>query len=710
MTSYIVSTDTGGTFVDAVIWNSETGGALIGKDSTTPGDPAAGILGAVRAAAELGGLSFEAVVKDMALFLNGTTVSTNAMIERKGVRTGLLITAGFEDTLSIANVIGRTAGLDEVALLDYRHADAPPPIVPINLVRGVTERIDARGDVLVPLDMNSVRKGLDELIEQGIEALAICLLWSFRNPSHERQIRDLVAKRYPQLYSVASSDLVPVIREYERANSTAINAYLGPIFEGYAAGLRARLKKLGHAREPLIMQSVGGLASAEQVQRVPISTLFSGPVGGVVGGLKLGKLIGEPNVITTDMGGTTFDVGLILDGSPLLAPTTVIERQIVCIPTVELVSIGAGGGSIARVNEVGVLQVGPKSMGSTPGPACYCRGGKTPTVTDADVVLGYIDPEYFLGGHMHIDRELALQAIQDKVAAPLGLDPTSAAAAIYEIVNAQMADLIRRVTVERGNDPRDFAMLAFGGCGPTHCTGYGPDIGVRRLVVPAAATAFSAYGISQSDLRHSLVQTVSRELRDSSGKVPPGMADRLNAMFSELLARAHTQLRGDGVEPGAAVILLGADMRYQNQIHEITVRISSQLPLGERQLEEMIGEYGQVYEKRYGEGSSSPTARIELVNVRVDAIAPTLMSGAARPEAAVEARHDAGLVGEKLVYRLKSRSFELTPVYAWEQLDTGQSIEGPALIVSYGTTIPLHDKQSLTVDAYRNIIIEFPRG
>ncbi len=709
MTSYIVSTDTGGTFVDAVIWNSDTGRALVGKASTTPSDPASGILSAIKAAAELGGLTFEAVLKDMVLFLNGTTVTTNAMIERKGVRTGMLTTAGFEDTLSIANVIGRTAGLDEVELLDYRHTDAPLPIVPVNLVRGVIERIDAQGGVVVALDMESVKKALDALMEQGIEALAICLLWSFRNPSHERQIRDLVAKRYPQLFTVASCDLVPVIREYERANSTAINAFLGPIFEHYAAGLRARLKQNGHTREPLIMQSVGGLASAEQIQRVPISTLFSGPVGGVVGGLKLGELIGERNVITTDMGGTTFDVGLILDGHPLLAPTTIIERQIVCIPTVELVSVGAGGGSIAQVNEVGVLQVGPKSMGSTPGPACYSRGGTTPTVTDADVVLGYIDPDYFLGGRMRIDRDLATKVIHDKVAVPLGMDVTDAAAAIYEIVNAKMADLIRRVTVERGNDPRDFAMLAFGGCGPTHCTGYGPDIGVRRLIVPVAATAFSAYGISQSDLRHSVVQTFSGELRDSSGKIPAGLDARLSVLYAELLARVSEQLKRDGVKPETATITLGADLRYQNQIHEITVPVSRKLPLDETQLRELIAGYRQIYEKRYGEGSSSPTTRIELVNLRVDAVAPTSVLAIVKPELPQDSRPDAGLLGEKSIYRLKARRFEPMPVYAWEKMDVGQCVAGPALIVSYGTTIPLHDGQSLTVDSYRNIIVEFPR-
>jgi N-methylhydantoinase A len=426
MVQYVVSTDMGGTFVDAVLWDLEARTFHIGKAATNPTDPPTGILNAVAAAAERANLALDDVLARAALFVNGTTVTTNAMIERKGARTGLLITAGFEDTLAIGNVISRTAGLEEAQLLDYRHAERPAPVVAREFVKGVPERVDAFGKVLVPLDEEAAMRAVDDLVSRGIEALAICFLWSFKVPLHERRMKELVAARYPDLFVVASCELVPIMKEYERANTTAINAFLGRVFERYAGGLRARLAKENYRHEPLIMQSVGGLAPAREIEHKPITTLFSGPVGGAIAGAALARALGERNLITTDMGGTSFDVGLILDGEPVAVAETVIERQIVAIPTVEIVTVGAGGGSIAAVDDLGILRVGPRSMGAVPGPAAYDRGGGTPTVTDADVVLGYIDPDHFLGGKMRISRVLAEKAIAG-IAKPLGLDVVDAA-------------------------------------------------------------------------------------------------------------------------------------------------------------------------------------------------------------------------------------------------------------------------------------------
>ncbi len=564
MSRYIVSTDSGGTFVDCAIRDLDGDTFCIGKAPSTHDDPPIGILNSVAAAAELGGLAVADVLEHSVLFLNGTTVTTNAMIERKGAKTGLLITAGFEDTLAIANVEGRTAGLDEAQLLDYRKADWPAPIVPRTQVRGVVERVDAAGDVLVPLDRAQAKQALDELVAQGIEALAICFLWSFRTPTNEQEMKALAAEHYPELYTVASCDLVPVLREYERANTTAINAFLGPVFESYAQGLRRRLEAADQAGEPLVMQSVGGLAPAGAIERAPITTLFSGPVGGVIAGQTLGAAIGQPNLITTDMGGTSFDVGIIIDGEPMTAPKTVIERQVVAIPTVELVTVGAGGGSAVWINDVGLLQVGPRSMGSMPGPACYGRGGDTPTVTDADVILGYMDPEHFLGGQMKIHREFAEAAIKEKVADRLGIDVVEAAAGVYRIINARMADLIRRVTVERGHDPRDFAIAAFGGCGPTHCTAYAPDIGVQLIVVPQSATVFSAVGIGQSDVKYSWARSFPYELRTGDGAVRVEPLAELNALFADMNDSARAQLARDDMPADQVRIGLAADIRYKN--------------------------------------------------------------------------------------------------------------------------------------------------
>ncbi|MCC6776492.1 MAG: hydantoinase/oxoprolinase family protein [Hyphomicrobiales bacterium] len=706
MSRYIVSTDMGGTFVDAVVWDVGEGRYSIGKAPTTPADPPAGIVAAVAAAAQRGELTLERVLGDAALFVNGTTVTTNAMIERKGAPTGLMITVGFEDTLAIGNVIARTAGLDETQLLDYRNAERPPAVVPRRLVRGVHERIDARGEVLVPLDEAQAIRALDELVEQGVEALAICLLWSFRAPAHEQRLKAIAEQRHPKLFAVASSDLVPILREFERANTTAINAYLGPVFERYARGLRDRLGNEGFRGEPLVMQSVGGLARVREIERAPIATLFSGPVGGVIAGRALATEIDAPNIITTDMGGTSFDVGLIIDGEPVVVAETVIERQYVAIPTVAIDTIGAGGGSIAKVDELGILQVGPQSAGAVPGPACYGRGGTAATVTDADVMLGFIDADHVLGGSMTISRERAERALED-IARPLGTDAIEAAAAVYRIVNARMADLIRRATVERGYDPREFVLTAFGGCGPTHCTGYGPEIGARRIVVPPSATVFSAIGIGQADLKHSWVRAFARQLRGADGRVVGEPLAEINAILSGLAEEARAQLDRDGVAPEQARLAFGADIRYRSQIHELAVPLPCAPPLAEAHLSEIVAAFHARYDQRYGGGASSPRAPIEWVNLRLDALAPVHVGASMRLSERPAARLEDAVIGRKPIYDIAALRLREAQLYQAERLAPGHRIDGLALIVSYGFTLPLHFGQSLVVDPHGHFVVSY---
>ncbi len=707
MGKFIVATDTGGTFVDAVIWDDK-GNPYIGKAPSTPDNPPVGIIRAIEATANLAGFDLQEVLSGAAMLNNGTTVTTNAMIERKGGCAGVLTTTGFEDTLAIARVLGRTIGLDEAQLYDYRHADPPAPIVPVERVRGVVERIDAHGDVIVPIQDSSVENALDELVDLGIEVLAICFLWSFRNPNHERRAAEIARKRYPDLFVVTSSELVPIIREYERANTTLINAYLGPVFERYAKGIRSHLTAAGFSTEPLIMQSVGGLAPAHEIERIPITTLFSGPVGGVIASQNLGAITGETNLITTDMGGTSFDVGLILNGSPLTVPKTVIERQMVAIPTVEIVTVGAGGGSAVWLNEIGTLNVGPQSMGSQPGPVCYNRGGTIPTVTDADVILGYIDADHFLGGHMAVSRERALEAMESQIAKPLGISVIEAAAGVYEIVNARMADLIRRTTVQRGHDPRDFAMVSFGGCGPTHCTAFGPDIGVRRVIVPGEATVFSAAGIGQSEFRHSLVHSFPQELRKADGTICSDFLAGLNQIVEEMTSRTTTMVQEDGGDPSLAEIVISADLRYRNQIHELTVPLPKQLPLRAEDLTSLVISFEEQYDFRYGKGASSPSARIEWISLRVDSSAPTPMEVTPRKRESNGKDLESAFLESKEIYRMATRRLEPTPVYKAELLQSGHRLMGPALIVSYGMTIPLHDEQVLEVGEYGQFVITFP--
>ncbi len=706
MARFLVATDTGGTFVDAVLWD-EYGNPHIGKAPSTPENLPEGVVNAIEATARLAGLTLEDVLSGAVMLNNGTTVTTNAMIERSGARTGLLTTAGFEDTLAIARVLGRTIGLEEDQLYDYRNAEPPTAIVPTELVRGIVERIDAYGNVVAPLNESSVEGALDELVAIGIEVLAICFLWSFRNPAHERRAAEIARANHPNLFVVTSSDLVPVIREYERTNTTVINAYLGPVFEQYAKGIRKHLAAAGFSMEPLIMQSIGGLAPAREIERIPITTLFSGPVGGVVASQKLGQIMNEPNLITTDMGGTSFDVGLVINGRPLTAPKTVIERQMVAIPTVEIVTVGAGGGSAVWLNEIGTLNVGPRSMGSRPGPVCYNRGGTIPTVTDADVILGYIDANHFLGGQMSISRQLAFESMERQIAQPLGISALEAAAGVYEIVNARMADLIRRTTVQRGHDPREFTMVAFGGCGPTHCTAYGPDIGVRRVIIPAEATVFSAMGIGQSEFRHSLVYSFPHELRKTDGCVKVEFLPELNQILNEMTARCVALVEEDGGDPAEASILPSADLRYRNQIHELTIPLPSKSPLEPADLEHLVESFEEIYDLRYGRGASSPSARIEWISLRVDSTAPTPMRAASKTRESGSTSLEDAFVETKPIYRMATRTMEPTPVYQSRLLAPGHILAGPALVVSYGMTIPLHDGQTLTVGDRGQFIISF---
>jgi N-methylhydantoinase A len=700
---YIVSTDVGGTFVDAVILSPD-GSMAIGKAPSTPRDPARGVLAAVEAAAQHRGVPVQEILSRCRLFLNGTTVTTNAMIQRRGARTGLLITRGFEDTLIIGRVMSRTVGLSEAQLMDYPRAERPEPVVPIELTRGVWERVDYAGRVVRPIDLARAEMAVDELVAAGIEALAICLLWSFRNPAHERALADLVRHKYPHLYVSVSSELAPLIREYERANTTAINAYVGPVLDHYLTHVESGLRELGYRHSVLVMQSIGGLCPAQEVRQVAVTTLLSGPVGGVIGAMKLGELVGDRNLITTDMGGTSFDVGLIVDGRPQVSGTTVIERNVIMLPAVDVVTIGAGGGSVAWLDAAGLLRVGPHSQGADPGPACYGRGGDLPTVTDADVVLGYINPENFLGGQMRLSEARAREAIRRHVAEPLGLTVEQAARGIYDIVNAHMADLIRKVTVERGHDPRHFTLVAYGGCGPVHCCGYAKEIGIKRIIVPSAQTVFSALGIALSDIRHFFWRSCPVRIPRSLAAAPEELA-ALEATRRELLAAARRQLAQDGVPEEAMAFAASVDMRYRDQVHEIQVPLPAE-PLTETgALRSLVTLFQQQYEQLYGRGSASELADMEILNVRIDCWAPPVVRPTIREVPYQGPSPERAYLRHRPVYWPELGGYVPTPTFQGEALLPGNEVIGPAVVEMYGTTVPIPPDWRLAVDRWLNFIL-----
>ncbi|MDZ4246806.1 MAG: hydantoinase/oxoprolinase family protein, partial [Dehalococcoidia bacterium] len=507
------------------------------------------------------GKSRNDLLKQVKVFGHGTTVATNTLITRTGSKTGFLTTKGHEDTLLIGRIHQKVAGLNESELTNIGELDKAVPLVPRSLIKGITERVDYKGDILVKLDEGEVKQVVADLVARGVKAIGVNLLWSFMNPAHELKIKSIITEQYPNIFVSISSELAPVIKEYERGATTALNAYLGVRTSTYISALEKKLSDNGLKYPLQIMQSMGGFMSAREACVKPVTTLASGPVGGAIASRILAAEAGYENVITSDVGGTSFDVGLVIKGQTEFS-NPVFDKYRISIPMVDITSVGAGGGSIAWVEEgTGIMKVGPQSAGADPGPVCYDLGGLEPTVTDADFVLGRYNPEYFLGGTMKIDRDKSLAAIEEKIARPIGMDVYKAAMGILDIVDSHMADLIRKVTVGRGYDPREFVLFAFGGGGPGHVGAYGPDVGVKLSVIPQLASVFSAFGIAASDIVH------VKELSDPMSA--PGDEERLTSIFQKLEKEIQDDFNNEGVPLETTTLVRTIDMRYKGQVHEL---------------------------------------------------------------------------------------------------------------------------------------------
>jgi len=694
-----VASDIGGTFTDTVV--TDEGGVVARyKAATTPDDLVRGVLDTFQLAANARGTSLEEFLPNIRLFSHGTTIATNGLLQRRGARTGLIQTAGFGDTLYIMRAY-KGFGLDEATVKSYRTLVKQRPIIDRNLIREVPERVDYQGRVLMPLDEDAARTAVKELVAEGVEAIAVSLLWCFKHPEHERKIVEIIKEEAPDVYVTASSDILARMNEYARTVTTAINSFLGPNVRAATANLGGTLKQRGLPHFPLLMQSNGGLSSVEHAGDKPVNILLSGPVGGVVGSKVVADRLGERNVVTTDMGGTSFDVGLVVDGRPLLQATTVLEGQPIAVPSVAVQTIGAGGGSIARVTD-GLLTVGPESAGAVPGPACYGAGGTEATVTDADVVLGFINPDNFLGGRIKLDREKAEEAVRTKIAEPLRMSVEEAAEGIKRIVDAKMTDLIRQVTVNKGYDPREFVLLAFGGAGPVHAHGYGANLGVKKIVVPVTASVHSAYGILTSDL------VVSREL-SKSYFTPPGsegasnyvQASDLNDVLGQLEREARDVLDGQGVTHEELEVQRFVDMRFRFQIHELTVEVPA-FPMEAVDLDLLLVTFIENYELRFGEGSAFTAAGVEMVTWRVVATGKL-----ERPEIKGSASGSNGAApASSRTQRVYEGEWLDAAVYDEAALHVGADIAGPAIVELPDTTIVVGRAQRATVDEHSNVIIE----
>jgi len=579
--------DVGGTFTDAVLLDASSR-LSIAKVRTTPADLTEGFLEAISALAAGSGVPAEAI----AYLAHGSTVAANAVVQGRTARVGLLTTAGFRDVLEI--------GTQQRASLYDLRLPRPAPLVPRELRLEVRERIGPAGEVVGPLDPAGVEAAVEVFRQAAVEAVAVCFLFSFANPSHEAEAGAMLEHLLPGVPVTLSSRVAPEFREYLRASTTVVNAALLPLAGRYVASLAARLSVPLH-----LMQSNGGVATAEEAARLPVGLIASGPAAGVIGAARLGVVTGSPDLLTFDMGGTTADVSLVVDGEPQMRFRGEAAGHPVNLPQIDVLSVGAGGGSIARVDRFGSLAVGPGSAGADPGPAAYGRGGEEATVTDAHVVLGTLDPAHFLGGRMTLDPEAARRAVERHVAGPLGLSPEEAAAAVLRIANATMVRALRVVSIARGHDPRRFALVAFGGAGPMHACAIADELGIGRIVVPRYPGVASALGLLLSDVRHDLRQTWVRLTRELD-------AAELERRLERLEEEARQILAGAGFRNGTGRVDFELDMRYRGQAYELTV------PVGRgRELLEAEQAFHAAHERAYGH--ASPVEETEIVTLRARA-------------------------------------------------------------------------------------------
>jgi N-methylhydantoinase A len=683
MARFRVTVDTGGTFSDFVYLDETTGAISIAKLPSTPEDPSRAILAGIETLLERG-----VTATDIGYFCHGTTVGTNALLEGKGAKTGLLVTEGFRGIYPV----GEQARPYGTAIFDVMY-DKPAALVPASLTGEVKERVDFRGQMLRPLDEAALRETVRELAAQSLESIAVCLLFSFLHPQHEARVREIVVEEMPDCSVSLSSEILPQIREYYRLSTTVINAYLQPILVRYIGELDRRLSGAGvTTRQKYIMQSNGGMATFPAAARRAVTTVLSGPAGGVTAGTHLCRTTGFANVITFDMGGTSCDVALIKAGEPLVAGRGKIEGRDLAVPMLDINTVSAGGGTIAAVDRFGTLQVGPQSAGAAPGPACYGRGGEMPTITDCNLVLGYLGADNFLGGRMRLDTAKATEAITGKVADPLSVSVTKAAEGIIRIIDVKMEEAIKAISTMRGHDLRDFMLLAFGGAGPLHAGRIARDLGMAGVIVPLYPGVFSAIGLLMADVTHDYIQSRMTPLTE----VTP---QEVNTLFGRLAAQAIEELSDDSFAPADMRLERALDMRYAGQGYEITVPCPCE-PLAAADVTALRLVFDQQHKTMFGH--SAPEEPVEIVSYRVRGI------GLVPPVELPKFKHSGSTLADaqRAMRRVRFDGEELDcPVYQREHLDVGASVAGPAILDQLDCTTVICPGQLARVDEWKNLIV-----
>ena len=696
MTSrYRLGIDIGGTFTDATLINENTGEINVGKVPSTPEDPSVGFMEATDRMLRDASVS----PKEVEYVVHGTTVATNAIIEKKVAPTGFITTDGFRDLLEIQRQIRPT-------LYDLQF-EKPRPLVPRYLCFGVPERLDAQGRVLTPLDENVLVDAVEQLKRENVTAVAVCFLHSYINPAHEKRAGEILQEVFPNAIVSLSSEVAPEFREYFRASTTVINACIRPIVAHYLQSIENRLREKGIVAELLVMQSSGGVFTFASASEKPVFMVESGPAAGVIAATYLGTTLGHPDVISFDMGGTTAKAGLVQSGTPRVTKEyevgTAAKSGVgasrgagypIRTPVIDLVEIGAGGGSIAWVDSGGILRVGPQSAGANPGPVCYDKGGKEPTITDANLVLGRLNPSYFLGGEIKLEVEAARKAIYEKCAQPLGMDVVETAHGIVEIANTAMTNALRLVSVQRGYDPRDFVLVAFGGAGPVHANRLAIEVQIPKTIIPMSPGTTSAMGLLVTDLKHDYSRTLIQ-------RVDQVDAETVAKTYRELEVDGRASLEREGMNREEISFLHQVDMRYVGQSYELTISLSDG-KLGAAEIADALSRFHCEHHRAYGYSASDEP--VEFVNLRLSAIGK-INKPRLRQIEAYDSPLSAAQKAFRSVYFTECEGYVECSIYDRYRLAAGVVLKGPAIVEEIDATTVVHPGYQTLVDGFGNLIL-----
>ena len=684
---YRIGVDIGGTFTDCVVIGDK-GSINTFKELSTPEDQSIGLYNVISKAAAWFGMELAEFLGGADLFVHGTTVATNTLLTGTGAKTGLILTKGFRDTLEM-----RRAHKENIwDLFLY----TPPPLVPRYLRCGVTERLDYTGREVLPLNEQDVIDICADFRKENVSAVAICTLFSYLDDSHEKRIRQIVEAELPGVFVSHSGEVLPQIREYERQSTTVANAYVGPKLTVYLTNLEQKLKSDGLSKAFYVVASNGGMMTADTAIRHASATLLSGPAAGATGAVFFASLTGNRNLILMDMGGTSFDVTLINDGNISLSTEGEIAGYRVAKPMIDIHTIGAGGGSVAWIDQWGMLNVGPESAYSNPGPVCYGRGGEKITVTDANLLLGYLNKDFFLGGEMKIDYDKSREVMKEKIAGKLGMSIEEAACGVFRIVNQNMADATKVVSVQKGYDPREFALVSAGGACSIHACKIAEEVGSKMVIVPMAASVFCALGMLESDIRLDNV-------RSFSGMMPGLDLGAFNAVIADTEVTALAELLREGVIREKVSLERYLDMRYVGQHHEVTLPIPCDCVINEGHAEQIAAAFHAAHERLYS--YCTPETPMEIVNLRVTGVGHVERTALEKTEAGGGRPEDA-VKNERELYFEEYAAWRKAPVYDRSRLYTGHVIAGPAVIEERITTVIVHPNWNATIDEFGNVVME----